>query len=137
MGKSRGGLSTRIHAAVNALGNPVRLLLTPVQGSEYGQADALIEGLQGYDSDAFVELIQRNGAEAVIPSRGNRLTPRKLDRPTYKARNLVELFLRRVRFRCLPISLDAPRQHPRQYLVLINKMMLQRHHHMPTYQSAA
>lgn len=38
MGKSRGGLSTRIHAAVNALGNPVRLLLTPVQGSEYGQA---------------------------------------------------------------------------------------------------
>ena len=138
MGKSRGGLSTRIHAAVNALGNPVRLLLTPVQGSEYGQADALIEGLQGYDSDAFVELIQRNGAEAVIPSRGNRLTPRKLDRPTYKARNLVELFSEeRVRFRCLPTSLDAPRQHPRQYLVLINKMMLQRHHHMPTYQSAA
>ena len=92
MGKSRGGLSTRIHAAANVLGNPVRLLLTPVQGSEYGQADALIEGLQGYDSDAFVELIRRNGAEAVIPSRGNRLTPRKLDRSTYKARNLVELF---------------------------------------------
>lgn len=73
-------------------GRPEIFLLTPVQGSEYGQADALIEGLQGYDSDAFVELIQRNGAEAVIPSRGNRLTPRKLDRPTYKARNLVELF---------------------------------------------
>jgi glutamate 5-kinase len=44
MGKSRGGLSTKIHAAVDALGNPVRLLLTPGQASEYGPAEALIEG---------------------------------------------------------------------------------------------
>ena len=28
VGKSRGGLSTKRHAAVEALGNPVRLLLT-------------------------------------------------------------------------------------------------------------
>lgn len=34
MGKSRGGLSTKIHAAVDALGNPVRLLLTAGQTSE-------------------------------------------------------------------------------------------------------
>ncbi|MNC37601.1 Transposase DDE domain protein [compost metagenome] len=75
IGKSRGGLSTKIHAAVDALGDPVRLLLTPGQSSEYGQAESLIEGFtpdavladKGYDSDAFVELIQRNGAEAVIP----------------------------------------------------------------------
>ncbi|MCP4937139.1 MAG: transposase, partial [bacterium] len=38
VGKSRGGLSTKIHAAVDALGNPVRLLLTAGQASEYGQA---------------------------------------------------------------------------------------------------
>jgi hypothetical protein len=44
MGKSRGGLSTKIHVAVDALGNPVRLLLTPGQASEYGQGEALIEG---------------------------------------------------------------------------------------------
>lgn len=31
MGKSRGGLSTKIHATVDALGNPLRLLLTPGQ----------------------------------------------------------------------------------------------------------
>lgn len=77
MGKSRGGLSTKIHAAVDALGNPIRLLLTPGQASEYGQAEALIEGFafeavladKGYDSDAFVEVIQRRGAEAIIPSK--------------------------------------------------------------------
>ena len=44
MGKSRGGLSTRIHAVVDALGNPVRLLLTPGQQAEIKQAEALIEG---------------------------------------------------------------------------------------------
>lgn len=62
MGKSRGGLSTKIHAAVDALGNPVRLLSTPGQASEYGQAEALIEGFafeavladKGYDSDALL-----------------------------------------------------------------------------------
>jgi transposase len=100
MGKSRGGLSTKIHAAVDALGNPLRLLLTPGQASEYGQAEALIEGFtpeavladKGYDSEAFVDAIQRIGAEAVIPSKRNRLRPRALDRHLYKARNLVERF---------------------------------------------
>lgn len=57
MGKSRGGLSTKIHATVDALGNPLRLLLTPGQASEYEQAAALIDGFtceavlvdKGYD----------------------------------------------------------------------------------------
>lgn len=38
-GKSRGGLSTKIHLAVDALGNPIRFLLTLGQASEYGQAN--------------------------------------------------------------------------------------------------
>lgn len=105
MGKSRGGLSTKIHAAVDALGNPVRLLLTPGQASEYGQAEALIEGFtfeavladKGYDSDAFVEVIQCRGAEAIIPSKKNRLNPRGLDRHLYKARNLVERFFQKLK----------------------------------------
>ncbi|WP_437127800.1 IS5 family transposase [Pseudomonas aeruginosa] len=105
MGKSRGGLSTKIHAAVDALGNPVRLLLTPGQASEYGQAEALIEGFtceavladKGYDSDAFVEVIQRRGAEVIIPSKKNRLKPRSLDRHLYKARNLVERFFQKLK----------------------------------------
>ena len=105
MGKSRGGLSTKIHAAVDALGNPIRLLLTPGQASEYGQAQALLDGFspgavladKGYDSDAFIEVIRRQGAEAVIPSRRNRLAPRQLDRHLYKARNLVERFFQKLK----------------------------------------
>ncbi len=67
IGKSRGGLSTKIHAAVDAFGNPVRLLLTAGQTSEYTQAEALIEGFEagyvladkGYDSDQFVSAIEK------------------------------------------------------------------------------
>lgn len=69
MGKSRGGLSTKIHATVDALSNPLRLLLTPGQASEYEQATALIGGFtceavladKGYDSAAFVDAIQCMG----------------------------------------------------------------------------
>ena len=84
---SRGGLSTKIHAAVDALGNPVRFLLSEGQASEYTLANELISGLQadyvitdkGYDSDSFVEAIHTGGAEAVIPTRSNQKSLRGYD----------------------------------------------------------
>ena len=51
---------------------------------------------KGYDGDAFVE-VEGRGAEAVIPSRANRLEPRTLDRHTYKERNVVERFWARAK----------------------------------------
>jgi glutamate 5-kinase len=44
VGRGRGGLTTKIYAAVDSLGNPVRLLLTAGQASEHGPANALIDG---------------------------------------------------------------------------------------------
>jgi len=35
VGKSRGGVSTKVHAAVDSLGNTIRLILTAGQASEY------------------------------------------------------------------------------------------------------
>ena len=72
VGNSRGGLSTKIHAAVDVLGNPVRLLLTAGQASEYGQSNALIGGLaadyvltdKGYDSDLFIVAIKVTGGDS-------------------------------------------------------------------------
>lgn len=80
------------------MANPVRLLLTPGQESEYTQAEALIDGFhadfviadKGYDSDAFVAAIESSGASPVIPPRSNRKTPRDYDKDIYKERNLVE-----------------------------------------------
>jgi transposase len=98
-------LSTKIHAAVDALGNPVRLLLTAGQASEYGQANALIEGFEasyvladkGYDSNDFVQTITAARAEPVIPSRSCRKTARRYDKHLYKERNLVERFFQRLK----------------------------------------
>jgi transposase len=45
MGRSRGGLTTKIHAVVDALGNPLRFILTPGQASDITQAEALIADL--------------------------------------------------------------------------------------------
>ena len=129
MGKSRGGLSTKIHAAVDALGNPIRLLLTPGQASEYGQAEALIEGFafeavladKGYNSDAFVEVIQRRGAEAIIPSKKNRLNPRSLDRHLYKARNLVVRFFQKLKqFRRIATRYERLARNYQSMLSLLN-----------------
>ena len=96
-------LSTKIHAAVEALGNPLRL--TAGQMADMTEAAALIKGIEaqsviadkGYDADAFVDTIETRGAQAVIPPRSNRLTQRAYDRHLSKDRNLVERFFCRLK----------------------------------------
>lgn len=105
IGRSRGGLTTQIRACVDALGNPLRLILTGGQVADITQGPALMGSLvteavvadKGYDSNAFVGTIQTMGAEAAIPPRSNRLTPRDYDEAPYKARNLVERFFNRLK----------------------------------------
>jgi transposase len=111
LGRSRGGFSTKVHVAVNGLGLPVELQLTPGQQADVRQAAALLEGHQpavviadkGYDSDALIGTIHANGAEAVIPPRKNRTRERGYDRHLYKERNLVERFLNRIK-RCRRVA---------------------------------
>ena len=84
---------------------PIRLLITAGQASEYGQANALIDGFnadyvladKGYDSSTFVEEIEKSGATAVIPSRSNRNESREHDAHIYKERNLVERFFQKLK----------------------------------------
>jgi len=47
MGRSKGGLTTKIHAAVYALGLPIRTAITPGQWGDNPQARGLIEDLKG------------------------------------------------------------------------------------------
>jgi transposase len=95
--------------AADALGNPVRWLLTGGQVNEITQAPMLISGLQfqaliadkGFDSNAFRALIRAAGAEVVIPPL--RVAHRELpdyDRHAYRERHLIEcLFSRLKQFR--------------------------------------
>ena len=76
-----------MHAACDALGNPRRFVLTPGQRAEITQGEALLGedqpgavlGDKGYDSDAFIAVIEALEAEAVIPSRRGRKQQRALD----------------------------------------------------------
>jgi transposase len=91
-------LSTKIHAACDSHGNPLRFILTAGSCADYDSALALLEGLsaevviadKGYDANYIVEAIGQKGAEAVIPPRCHRLIPREYDRHLYKERNLIE-----------------------------------------------
>ena len=105
LGRSRGGFSTKIHVVVDALGNPIRVLLSPGQAADITFAKELIDGLKGkamigdkgYDSDDFIDAIKASGAEAVIPPRGNRIEQREYDKHVYKVRNLVERFFNQLK----------------------------------------
>ena len=98
LGRSRGGHSTKIHLATDALGNAIRFILTAGQRNDITQATALIENMfpeyviadKGYDADAFVLLIRKTTAEAVIPSKINRKVQREIDTELYKERHLIE-----------------------------------------------
>ena len=62
LGRSRGGFSTKIHASVDALGNPLRFLLTGGQRHDITQAEDLIADFdferviadRSYDAEEFL-----------------------------------------------------------------------------------
>jgi transposase len=105
IGRSRGGWSTKIHIAVDALGNVLRLLYTAGQAHESKQAEALIAGLtaenligdKAFDSDRFRAHLARRNMTAVIPSNANRAGALPYDRHLYKERHLVELFINKIK----------------------------------------
>ncbi|MDH0125563.1 IS5 family transposase [Brucella intermedia GD04153] len=98
LGRSRGGLSTKIHMAVHGLGCPVRFTLTAGQKGDAPQADAMIEALPAevvladtaYDSDSLRKAIADKGAIAVIPNNPSRARNYKVDKHLYAQRHLVE-----------------------------------------------
>ena len=102
LGRSRGGFSSKIHVAVDALGLPLRFILTGGQAHDAPIATQLLEDFAfdavladgSYDSDAIVAYINEQNAEAVIPSRSNRKVAREYDQDLYKARHLVECFIK-------------------------------------------
>jgi transposase len=98
LGRSRGGFSTKIHLAVDALGNALRFLLTGGERNDITQAQALVKDLcaayviadKGYDAEAFVAHLRGRDSEAVIPSRASNKVQREIDTHLYKERHLVE-----------------------------------------------
>jgi transposase len=117
-------MSTKIHAIVDALGNPLRFILTPGQVNDITQAEALIADLptghvladKGYDSKALRDTIVNQNAVPVIPPR--KTSPQvPCDFALYCERNLVERFFLKIKhFRRIATRYD---QTPRAFLSIL------------------
>lgn len=98
-------MSTKLHAAVDGKGNPLRFLLSAGQKADISFASQLVKGIRaffvigdkGYDSQDFVAEVKEQGMLAVIPSRKNCKIQRYYNRELYKDRNAVERFFARLK----------------------------------------
>jgi transposase len=106
MGRSRGGLTSKIHAVVDTNGLPIRLAVTPGEAHDNQLVGKLLSRLRagsmlladrGYDADWIRELAIRKGAWANIPSKSNRNKPICFSPYLYRARNIVERFFNRIK----------------------------------------
>jgi len=120
MGRSRGGLTTKIHAVVDANGLPNTLKLTEGQAHDGKSAADMLDTLRegdvlladrAYDSDALRQSLAARGVWANVKP-----MPRRINIPTfsqflYRYRNLVERFFNKL---TLPRRRHAIRQTPRK-----------------------
>jgi transposase len=106
MGRSRGGLTTKIHALVDAEGLPIDLKLSEGQAHDGRSAndmlDALVEGQilladRAYDSDALRQSLAERGAFANIKPMPNRRNVPAFSPYLYRYRNLVERFFNKIK----------------------------------------
>ncbi|NLS75365.1 IS5 family transposase [Bradyrhizobium brasilense] len=89
---------TKIHMLADALGRPLRFIVTAGQVNDITQAPALLHGQSGdavladkaYDSNALRAIIAEIGATAVIPSNRTRRIIIPHDADAYKQRNRIE-----------------------------------------------
>src|SRR5438552_1803863 len=105
MGRSRGGLTTKIHTLTDAQGRPLQFILTAGQAHDSTTAAELLAGRtttgviadKAYDSDALRMLIADAQAEAIIPSIGARKIIIPHDRLAYRLRNRIERFFNKLK----------------------------------------
>ncbi|WP_150122127.1 IS5 family transposase, partial [Sulfitobacter sp. HI0129] len=106
IGRTKGGMNTKLHAICDSQGRPLNLFVTAGQVSDYVGARALVSRLprvdwllgdRGYDADWFREALKDKGIRACIPGRKQRKKPVKYDKRRYKRRNRIEIMFGRLK----------------------------------------
>ena len=126
MGRSRGGLTTKIHALVDANGLPILLKITEGQAhdgrsaqdmlADLGQGDILLAD-RAYDSDALRRSTANRGAWANIKPTSNRVSRPAFSPFLYRYRNLVEHFFSKLKhFRAVATRFE---KRAANYLALV------------------
>jgi transposase len=126
MGRSRGGLTTKIHALVDANGLPVALKLTAGQAHDGRSAVDMLDGVgegqilladRAYDSDALRKSMTDRGAWANIKPMPGRKNIPAFSPFLYRYRNHVERFFNKLKhFRAVATRFE---KHAENYLALV------------------
>jgi transposase len=126
MGRSRGGLTTKIHALVDANGLPILLKLTAGQAHDGASARDMLGALgkdqtlladRAYDSDALRADLAARGAWANVRPMPNRVNIPAFSSFLYRYRNLVERFFNKLKhFRAIATRYE---KHAENYLALV------------------
>ena len=126
MGRSRGGLTTKIHALEDANGLPFALKLTEGQAHDGRSASDLLGQItagqtlladRGYDSDALRRALKERGAWANIKPMPNRVNVPSFSPFLYRYRNLVERFFSKLKhYRAIATRYE---KHAANYLALV------------------
>lgn len=106
MGRSRGGLTTKIPAVVDGCGLPITLKLTEGQAHDGRSAHDMLDTVRpgqvlladrAYDSDALRQRLADRGAWANVRPMPNRKRIPAFSAFLYKDRNLVERFFNKLK----------------------------------------
>ena len=126
MGRSRGGLTTKIHAVVDVNGLPIALKLTEGQAHDGRSAADMLDTIgqgqilladRAYDSDALRRDLAERGAWANVKPMPGRLNIPAFSSFLYRFRNLVERFFNKLKhFRAVATRFE---KHDANYLALI------------------
>lgn len=132
LGRSKGGFTSKIHALVDAHGNPLKFRLTPGQSHDVTQAPELIIGAKdadiiadkGYDSDTLRDQIRSQSCEPVIPGKSNRKIPIEYDETLYEERYIIECFFSKIKhFRRIFSRFDKAARNYAAFLAFVGAMI--------------
>ena len=98
IGRSRGGRTTKIHAAIDESGQPRRLLVRPGHRGDAPVGAELVADMPparcladaASDSDTLRALLHRRGCQPVIPNNPTRKRKHPFDPIAYRERNVIE-----------------------------------------------
>ena len=103
VGRTRGGLNTKLHPVVDGLGNPVEFLLSA--GNDHNSVHAVellekveIRGSSVLADRAIRQYISEHGASYVILPQSNVSDSWPVDWNLYKERHLVECFFQKIKW---------------------------------------
>ncbi|MFX4088518.1 IS5 family transposase [Sphingobium yanoikuyae] len=99
IGRTKGGLNSKLHTVCDGKGRPLVMLLSEGQMSDYKGAALMLDALppakallgdRGYDADWFRKALAERNITACIPSKKNRKVPIPHDAALYRQRHKIE-----------------------------------------------